>query len=405
MSLPYFKIFGWEPEVVTVDERHSDLIKDELLLQSVPADVKVHKVNALNKNWTSKTGLGSIALRSLPFYYKNVNLLLKANKYDLIYFSTTQFPVCILGAYWKKKFNIPYVIDMQDPWHSNYYKNKPKEQQPPKYRFSYLLHKYLEPIAMKSCAGLISVSKNYIEDLKERYPSIKSIPEVVITFGSFEKDSQIAENNQQLFKSLLNDQFTNIVYVGRGGVDMHKAIIPVFEVLKIGLNVYPELYNKIKFYFIGTSYAASGKGTLTVLPLAKKMGVEHNVIEIADRISFYHTLITLKQANALFIPGSDNPQYSASKIYPYLQSYKPLLTIFNSNSAVIDILKEFGSVYNYTYDKTDDLHGKIHNFLTEVANLESRRPIYHKAAEEKYTSKSITEQQCKFFNQVLNGKN
>jgi hypothetical protein len=405
MSLPYFKIFGWEPEVVTVDEKYSDQIKDELLLLSIPADIKIHKIKALNKKWTSKIGLGSIALRSLLFYVKKVNVLLKSNKYHLIYFSTTQFPVCILGAYWKKKYKIPYVIDMQDPWHTDYYKDKPKDQRPSKYWFSYLLNKYLEPIAIKSCDGLISVSKNYIDDLKERYSIIKNVPGVVITFGSFEKDVQIAENKSALFKSILNGQFTNIVYVGRGGIDMHAAITPVFKVLKDGLKTNPDLYKRIKLYFIGTSYAASGKGMLTILPLAEKFEVEQNVVELTDRISFYHALNILKQADALFVPGSDNPQYSASKLYPYLLTYKPLLTIFNSNSAVIDILNEFGSIYNYTYDKTDDLNGKIHNFLMKILNLKIDPPVYNKTAEEKYTSKNLTEQQCKFFDLILNVKN
>jgi hypothetical protein len=78
-----------------------------------------------------------------------------------------------LGAYWKKKHGIPYVIDMQDPWHSDYYKNKPKAERPKKYWISYRLNKYFEPIAMKNVDGLISVSKAYIDTLKQRYPQLQ----------------------------------------------------------------------------------------------------------------------------------------------------------------------------------------------------------------------------------------
>ncbi len=100
MSLPYFESYGWVAEVVTVDDKYSEQVKDELLAQSIQGNIKIHKVKAFNKNWTSKLGLGSIALRSLWFYRQKVNQLLKEEKYDLIYFSTTQFPVCILGAFW-----------------------------------------------------------------------------------------------------------------------------------------------------------------------------------------------------------------------------------------------------------------------------------------------------------------
>ena len=120
ISLPFFNSYGWHAEIVTVDEKYADMVRDELLLESVPPNIKIHKVKAFNKKWTSKIGLGSIGLRSLYYYLKKVNSLLKNNNFDLIYFSTTQFPVCILGAYWKRKFKVPYVIDMQDPWYSTY---------------------------------------------------------------------------------------------------------------------------------------------------------------------------------------------------------------------------------------------------------------------------------------------
>jgi len=405
MSLPYFNAFGWQAEVVTIDDKYADLAKDALLLQSIPPDVKVHKVKALNKSITSKLGLGSIAFRSMIYYRKKVNSLLKTGQFDLVYFSTTQFPVCILGAYWKKKFGVLYVIDMQDPWHSDYYRDKPKAQQPKKYWLSYRMNKYLEPIAMKPVGGLISVSDDYIETLKERYPQIKQVPSATITFGSFPRDMEIAAENAPQFKRLLNPEYKNIVYVGRGGMDMYKAIRPVFEAIKTGISDSPDLFNKLKFYFIGTSYAPDGQGNPTIAPLAKEYGVENNVIEITDRIGYYHTLITLQQADALFIPGSDDPKYTASKIYPYLLSHKPLLSIFNSASNAVAILEEYGCNFNYTYDATEDLQNKISIFLSNLVKNQIEQQVYSKTAEEKYSAKNMTMRQCALFDLVVNGKN
>jgi Glycosyl transferase 4-like domain len=405
MSLPYFKQLGWDAEVVTVDTSYSDIVKDELLLQSVPAGIKVHRIKAFNKSCTSKLGLGSIALRSLWFYRKKVNQLLKETPFDLIYFSTTQFPVCILGAYWKKSFGVPYVIDMQDPWHSDYYQDKPKEQQPPKYWFSYRLNKYLEPIAMKHVDGLISVSGDYINDLKARYPIIKNIPAATITFAAFAPDMKIAEENRHLFKSLLDPQFTNIVYIGRGGADMHKAISILFKVLKNGLYIEPQIFKKLRVYFIGTSYAPNGQGKPTILPLAEQFGIENSVVEITDRISYYHTLLTLQQADALFIPGSDDPRYTASKIYPYLLTKKPLLAIFNSKSPALNVLKEYGAKYAYTYDATFEIEREIDNFLKQVINGDIVEQVYRTEAIKNYSAQNMTDQQCLLFEDVLHGEN
>jgi hypothetical protein len=403
-SLPYFKQFGWSAEVVSVNPEYMDIATDELLSQSISGDTRVHYVKALNKKWTSKIGLGSIALRSLWYYYKKVNQLFEKQKFDLVYFSTTQFPVCVLGAYWKKRFNIPYVIDMQDPWHSEYYRDKPRAQRPAKYWFSYRLNKYLEPIAMRHVDGLISVSEIYITDLKNRYPQIKNIQATTITFGAFKPDMEIAASNAGSFTSLLTPGFKNIVYIGRGGADMHRAIAPVFKVLKQGFGSMPDVFSKLRLYFIGTSYAPQGAGKFTILPLAQKYGVENAVVEITDRIGFYHALATLQNADALFIPGSDDPKYSASKIYPYILTGNPILAIFNADSPARDILKEFGVKHNYSYDKKQETVKHITDFLTRLSNGEKLNDNYNEEAMAKYSALNTTAQQCELFDAVINRK-
>ena len=403
MSLPYFKQFGWDAEVVTVDPAYSEIVRDNLLVQSVPPDIKIHTVKAFSKKYTSKIGLGSLALRSLWFFRKKVSQLLKEGAYDLIYFSTTEFAVCTLGAYWKNRFGIPYVIDMQDPWHSEYYRDKPKEQRPKKYWFSYRLNKTLEPIAMKHVDGLISVSQNYIDDLKARYPVIKNIPAATITFGAFAPDLEIAESNHDKFENLLDPKYISLVYVGRGGADMHKAISALFKVLRTGLDHEPVIFSKLKIYFIGTSYATNG--TPTVMPLAEQLGVDKNVVELTGRISYYHTLATLQQADALFIPGSDDPRYTASKIYPYLLTKKPLLAIFNPQSAAIDVLHEYGSKNVYSYEPSNEATTGIYSFLKQIVDHTFEECNYNTDAVEKYSAINMAGRQCRLFDAVLNGKN
>ena len=401
MSLPYFEENGWQAEVVAVDQKYTDLPQDELLAESIPAAIKIHLVKAFGKKWTSKFGFGSISYRSWWYIRQKVNELLSKQKFDLIYFSTTQFQVCMLGAYWKKRFGVPYVIDMQDPWHSEYYRGKPKQQQPPKYWLSYRLNKYLEPIAMKEVDGLISVSDQYIEILKGRYPRIKDIPSATITFGIFEPDLKIAAKHLNDFKTLLDRGVKNIVYIGRGGMDMYNAIKPVFESLKMGLPDAPDLYNKIRLYFIGTSYAPNGQGSPTILPLAKEYGLEKTVVEITDRIGYYHTLITLQQADALFMPGSDDPQYTASKIYPYLLTHKPLLAMFNAQSSALNILNEFGVKHAYSYDKTPGINAKVNSFFRQVINGNIIGDKYNTEAVKKYSARMMTKRQCDLFNPVI----
>jgi hypothetical protein len=393
MSLPYYKKSGWEAEVIAVSTQFTDMQTDELLTESIPFDIKVHYIKAFNKSFTSKVGLGSIALRSLWFYKKKVDELLGENRFDLIYFSTTQFPICVLGAYWKKRFKIPYVIDMQDPWHSDYYHDKSKQQRPPKYWFSYRLNKYLEPIAMKSVDGLISVSESYITDLKNRYPQIKNIPVATITFGAFKPDIEIAAKNK--FPDLLDPGYKNIVYIGRGGMDMQAAITPIFKAFKKGLSANPEYYNTIRLHFIGTSYAPAGQAELTIMPLAEKLGIEHYVTELPNRISYYHSLATLNKADALLLTGSDDPKYTASKIYPYMLLKKSVLSIFNSQSPALKVLEEYQVAHTYSYDQTPNLENKITAFFESLSHNASIE--YNPQAEGKYLAETLTAKQCALF--------
>ena len=407
MSLSYFKNFGWEAEVVCVDPKHSEMPKDKLLLQSIPADTVIHQVKAFSKKWTSKFGLGSLALRSMWFYQKKVMLLLQAKNYDLIYFSTTEFPLCVLGAFWKKRFGVPYIIDMQDAWHSDYYQDKPKVERPRKYWFSYRLHKYLEPIAMKNCAGLISVSPNYITTLQQRYPHLKTKPVAVIPFAAFEKDFEIAKQHQNICPPAvqLDLKKINIVYVGRGGKDMQTAIELIFSALKEALQNQPESYNKLHFYFIGTSYASKNLAKPTISPIAKKYSLEKQVTEITGRIGFYNTINTLLAADALFIPGSDDPNYTASKIYPYLMSQKPLLAVFHQQSSAVQIIQSCSPQNTVVTFPDDQIKSavKIRETLNQWANFFTTKTQLNRKTFEEFTARQMTSKQVAVFEAVVNG--
>lgn len=402
MSLPYFQKYGWEPEVVVVEETYNDMINDPLLLTSIPKEIKVHKVKAFSKKWTSKFGLGSISLRSLYFYRRKVNKLLKSNHFDLIYFSTTQFPVCILGAFWKKKFGIPYVIDMQDPWHSEYYQDKPKSQHPKKHWFSYRLNKYLEPIAMRNVDGLIGVSEAYINTLKTRYPNLVHKPCSIITFGAHELDFNIAEQNSGLSESVYNTDNgkINLVYVGRGGFDMQQSVSLLLKVFKKGIDQNVDAFKNIHFHFIGTSYAPNGSGIPTLMPIANRLGLANYVSEYTDRIGFYQSINHLLRADGLIVAGSNDPAYTASKLYPYILAKKNLLAILHPKSSAAQIIEECNAGFLTTLETDIDQAFVVFKLYFNNVKLKAI-PLTNWQEFEKYRSDDLTKKQIDLFNSIL----
>lgn len=406
----YWRNFSWNPIVVGVKPCLTEYPKEEILLKTVPQDLEIHHVSALPTKYTRKIGLGDLGLRSMYFYKKEVDKIIKqkqkeGNPIELVYFSTTMFPVCILGAYWKKKFDIPYIIDMQDPWHSEYYMNRPKHEHPAKYWFSYRLHKFLEPIAMKKVDGIVSVSEGYCKTLQERYP-VTITPQNCITlpFGAFDKDFDVA-NGMNFENSFFDkkDEFINLVYIGRGGHDMKTASNILFKAIKKALNENPVLFKKLRLFFIGTDYSSQNP-LPTILPIAKECEVEGIVKEFPARIPYFETLRLLSEANGLLIFGSIDKNYTASKLYPYILSKKPICAVFYEKSSAVSILRKTNAGVvipfleeNYNQEKIEEAYQIFTNFLENI----DEKPKTDWEAFESYTAKEMTRKQAVFFDKII----
>lgn len=401
MSLPFFKQFGWEAEVVTVNEVYSDLPKDQLLLQSIPKDVKVHKIKAFSKKWTSKFGFGNIAFRSYYFYRKYVNQLLIANHFDLIYFSTTQFPITILGSYWEKKFRIPYVIDMQDPWHSDYYLKKPRNERPPKFKLSYALNKFLEPIALKNVSGLISVSDEYISLLKDRYNELKEIPFKIIPFGVHNLDFKIAiENKFDDFLELEHSK-KNIIYTGAIGSIMKESIEFFCKSLYTLKETRRTYYDKLNFYFIGTSYTPNNLATESVIPIAEQFDVADCIKEFPNRIGYFNSINLLQRSDGLIVLGSDDNSYNPSKLFTYIYTEKQIIGIFKKQSTASSMIDNLGSGIVIYYDHPEKSLDDFLTFFERIIDVDTFPKETSEKRLESYHSEYLTKEQCLLFNAVI----
>jgi len=403
-SLPYLRDFGWDATVMVVRPELVEGNRDEDLVQTIPTDADIQTVGALNHKWTRLFGLGSLALRSLPFYARRGNQLLALGKYDLVYFSTTMFPVMSLGPYWKRKFGLPYVIDMQDPWHSEYYLSRPKHERPPKHWFSYRLNKWLEPKAMMEVGGLISVSEGYCRLLRDRYPEADLRIAEVIPFGGASRDFEVLDRT-----TVTNDVFeagdgdVHVVYVGRGGHDMAQACRGIFGALKQGLADAPDLFGRVRMHFIGTDYAPDGRAKKTIAPIAAEFGVEDQVSESPHRIPYFKVLRLLRDAHMVVIPGSDDPNYTASKVYPYIQSRRPLLAVFSQTSSVVEIVRstKAGEVVTFMPGHDDDLPGRVYETWRRMLERLPYEPETDWTAFEPYTAREMTRRQVEVFDRVL----
>ena len=407
-SLPYFFENGWIAEVITVNKDRIEINSlDNLLLENIPKNIKIHTVQAWDIKKTRKFGLGSLSMRSFFHFKKAGNKILRNKKFDLVFFSTTAFHVMALGTYWKRKFKIPFVVDMQDPWRNDFYLDKHPNERPPKFLITYNIDKILEAKTIPFADGILSVSEEYINVFHQRYPSTKKTKSLILPFAGNKIDFEIAIKNATFKKSVeLDKAKKNIIYIGRGGNDLKKSLGIFFAALKDITREKPLQYAQIHCWFIGTSYALPGKGLQTILPVAQSFGVETIVTEITDRLPYFQSLYYLLQADLLFIPGSTDSAYTASKVYPYILAEKPLLAIFHKKSSIVNIVNETNAGTVITFDEDENILKHVVECRENLLKLlfTDRGVNTNWAAFEKYTAKSMTKTMLSFFDEILQKK-
>jgi hypothetical protein len=310
-----------------------------------------------------------------------------------------------LGPRWRRKFGVPFILDIQDPWRSDFYLDKPKKERPPKFMISYSIDKYLEAATVPRADGIISVSRGYCDTFMTRYPGMRKEQFRVIPFGASANDFDVM--TKYVFgvdRVQFDHGRTNIVYIGRGGYDMSFALEIIFKALSVGLQRSPALFSRLHFWFIGTSYAPPGSGNPTIKPLAEQLGVGEYVTEITDRIPYFETLFLLRQAAALLIPGSTDTNYTASKIYPYIMARKPLLAVFYKDSSVMDVLHSVhcGTVvaFDHTKERPEAYVKACMAAFESLLTSGGPETLFDEKAFEPYTAKAKTAEQVDFFNRI-----
>lgn len=409
MSLPYFREMGWEPCVLTVQPEYVEGQHDPQLAATVPEDIKIVRTKAFPIEHTRRFGAGSLGLRALPYLRQAGDRLLRSKTFDLVYFSTTVFTAMTLGPRWRRKFNVPYVLDFQDPWVNDYYSEVGAPPPPGgrfKYGLSHALAQLLEPRALRATSHVISVSPAYPQALRRRYSWMREDQFTVLPFGAPENDFTLLDElkiKQDIFDP--QDGNRHWVYVGRGGGDQGVALRALFSAMRVERARSPEAWRAVRLHFVGTSYAQGARAVKTIEPLAIEMGVGDLVREYPQRIPYFHALKVMAESDAILLIGSNDTGYTASKIYPCILARKPLLAIFHEASSVVDILRRCTGAECVTFNSSDvpeQLQERVAAVLSQLVNAPAESVAEINWSEfQSFTAREMTRSQCTVFNNCL----
>jgi len=350
MSLPHYRENGWEPIVLAIDPTSHGGTREDALLSTIPPDIIVHHCRAFSPKWSRRFGIGNLGLRSWLQLFFAGKRIIKHEKIDLVFISNTQFVTFTLGRLWRWLTGVPYVIDLQDPWRTDYYKGSRKKDRPGgwKYELARMQAGVLESWSFKRMSGLMSVSPTYLNDLTQRYPWFKNKPTDVINFGASENDlARAATLRPASPKS--NGSSIRLVYTGVAGSVMRPALTVLFDGLKGFRDANPAA-NQLRLDFLGTSYASAETASPSITPVAQHFGTDDLISENPLRLGHLDALREQMAADALILLGTDDPAYSPSKLYPYYLTKRPILAIVAAGSALETSLRQLACAIIITFD-------------------------------------------------------
>ena len=340
VSLPGFVEGGWAVTVLTVDDPTPTAPIEPELNATVPAGVQVERAYCFSRQWTAWFGVNNVALRSLPFLFFRGYRLLLSRRYDVVYFSTTMFIVLPFGRLWKILCGVPYVIDLQDPWISDFYE-RPGAPRPPggwKYRVAQGLGRSLEGWTMRGVSRLIVVSSVYADSLRARYAGLQNLRATELPFGSPDSDLRHLRATMESRRPILPTGELRLVFAGALGPGMLVAV----EVLFAAMAEARQAGLAVSAHFFGTSYSPNSQGRPVTLELATKHGLQSCVHEQPNRLRYFDALQVTLEGEANLLLGSTDLAFTPSKILMVLAAGKPVLALAPTGSAMVQRLTQLG---------------------------------------------------------------
>jgi hypothetical protein len=199
----------------------------------------------------------------------------------------------------------------------------------------------LEPRALRSASFVTSVSDIQNAEMANRYSWLNSERMAAIPIGGDEDDYRSLRVTAGDTRDL-EDGYIHLSYVGTFWPAAEQPVRVLLRAFARLRAAEPMLAAKVRLNFVGTNPAANGDETFLVQRLAEREGVADAVREIPRRLPYASAMGILTRSQGILLIGSDEPHYTASKIYPALMSGRPFLSLYHSASSAHSILSATG---------------------------------------------------------------
>jgi hypothetical protein len=381
--------FGWEPLILTVDEKYYEEALDPNLSRLLPEGLAIEKVKALAV--TRPRLIGDIGLRGFLPLYRKARRLIRQKKIDFLYIPIPSFYTALLGRWLHATTGIKYGIDYIDPWVHRF---PGSDRMFSRHWFSSKLSGLLEPIAVKKAALITGVAEGYYKGVLERNPRL----EQSCRFGAMPYGGERADHQKVAelgLRPYLFEKRPDKIQLLYAGAMLPKAYGPLEAILK-AMKTRPELFGNLEIHFVGTGSTPDDPNGYNIKPLAENYGWWNTVIfEYPRRIPYLDVLVHLEAADGVFILGSTEPHYTPSKVYQGVLSGKPILAVLHTESTAVSVIRTANTGIALAFGGEPEI-GKIENefasvfqeFLVFLKSFDSRQ--VNTAAFDRYSARNVT---------------
>lgn len=394
--IKYLPEFNWQPTVLTTEETTS--YKDESLLKEVSSDLKVYKAKTIEpfeiyKRFTGKSkddpliSSEAISLENKSLAHRisvwiRFNLfipdarvgwnfsavpkgkkILESEKQDLIVSLGPPHSTHLVGYNLSKKFNLPFVPVLIDPWVDIvYYKSAKRSIAAVK------ADNYLEQKVMKHAFKIIFVTQSTREDYVKKYPFIKDKSHVLY-WGYNEEDFR--KESLPPYPPSKEGGIREEILTHAGNIFDYQNPEHLWERIRKEIDG----GRKIKIKFIGT-----------VSPRIKKEIEKNNLQDVTEYAGFlpYKKMIEELNRAAYLLVCATEPRHVPGKLFEYLRAGKPILAFGNDNKEVKKIIQEAnaGMIFRYDEDPKEFFNnGKQFKTILEYVKQFDRKKIAEKFGE------------------------
>jgi hypothetical protein len=391
--------FGWDPIILTVDERDYEETMDWNLHALLPKNQNIEKVRAFPV--TKPRLIGDIGLRALFQLRKRALELVKSEHIEFVYIPIPSFYVALIGPYLHRKTGVKYGIDYIDPWVHRF---PGSDKLLSRHWFSMHLAKLLEPKAVKYASLITGVAEGYYQGVVDRNPQLKesTVFAAMPYGGEIEDHEGLKKLNVEPYLFRKNGKF-QFVYAGAMLPNAYGPLEAIFK----AISSRKMQFGDVEFHFIGTGFLSNDPHSYNIKPLAEKYGLwESIVFEYPKRIPYLDVLVHLEIANAVFILGSTEPHYTPSKTYQGVLSQKPIFAILHEKSSAAIVLKETNSGQSLCFNGEIDLRKIEDDFESSFMEFQrftmefNHSQVNHDLFEE-YSAKSVTKKLAHALNSVF----